>query len=86
MNIRIECLPEPQLLFGGDELGVEPRRMMAKFGAADKSSNKDIRVGIVGPTAEVKLAKAWPPRLNKMAVAREKSARRYPNWPGRSRR
>jgi hypothetical protein len=82
MNIRIECLPEPKLLFGAGKLGVEPRRMMAKHGAADKAAHRVIRVGIVGPAAEVDLARAWLPRLNKMAVAREKSARRYPNWPG----
>jgi hypothetical protein len=82
MNIRIECLPEPGLLFGADETGVEPRRMMAKYGAADKGGQGVIRIGIVGPTAEVELARAWLPRLNKMSVAREKSARRYPNWPG----
>jgi hypothetical protein len=29
----------------------------------------------------VHIARAWLPRLNRMAVAREKSARRYPNWP-----
>lgn len=82
MNIRIECLPEPKLLFGAEATGVEPRRMMAKFGAADKTSQSVIRVGIVGPAVEVDIARAWLPRLNKMAIAREKSARRYPNWPG----
>ena len=30
LNIRIECLPEPKLLFGANETGVEPRRVMAK--------------------------------------------------------
>jgi hypothetical protein len=82
MNIRIECLPEPKLLFGAGATGVEPRRMMAKFGAADKTSQGVIRVGIVGPAVEVDIARVWLPRLNKMAIAREKSARRYPNWPG----
>lgn len=82
MNIKIECLPEPTLLFGANQVGVEPRRMMAKFGAADKGTHKELRVGIVGPIADVQHARLWLPRLNKMAVAREKSARRYPNWPG----
>ena len=35
-----ECLPEPKLLFGSGETGVEPRRAMAKHGAADKSAPK----------------------------------------------
>ncbi len=82
LNIRIECLPEPNLLFGTNEKGVEPRRVMAKHGAADKSAPRELRIGIVGPAAEVQIACAWLPRLNRMAIAREKSARRYPNWPG----
>jgi hypothetical protein len=82
LNIKIECLPEPQLIFGGYVSGVEPRRVLAKHGAADRSAPSELRVGIVGPVAEVQLARAWLPRLNKMAIARERSARRYPNWPG----
>jgi hypothetical protein len=82
LNIRIECLPEPKLLFGGNETGVEPRRAIAKHGAADKSTPRELRIGIVGPAAEVQIARAWLPRLNRMAIARENSARRYPNWPG----
>lgn len=82
LNIRIDCLPEPKLIFGGNETGVEPRRLMAKYGAADKSTPKELRVGIVGTAADVQLTRTWLPKLNKMAIAREKSARRYPNWPG----
>src|SRR5258705_13774375 len=82
LDIRIECLPEPMLLFGSNETGVEPRRVMAKHGAADKSVPKELRIGIVGPTAEVEISRAWLPPLNRMSIAREKSARRYPNWPG----
>src|SRR5260370_38176792 len=82
LNIRIECLPEPKLLFGSNETGVEPRRVMAKHGAADKSVPKELRIGVVGPPIEMRIARDWLPRLNNMAIAREKSARRYPNWPG----
>ncbi len=82
LNIRIECLPEPKLVFGGNETGVEPRRVMARYGAADKSALREIRIGIVGPATEVQMARDWLPRLNRMAIAREKSAHRYPNWPG----
>src|SRR5438552_456252 len=82
LNIRIECLPEPKLVFGANETGVEPRRIMAKHGAVDKSAPRELRIGIVGPAAEVHIARAWLPRLNRMAIARENSARRYPNWPG----
>ena len=82
LNIRIECLPEPNLLFGSSQKGVEPRRVLARYGAADKSAPRELRIGIVGPAAEVQIARAWLPRLNRMAIAKERSAKRYPNWPG----
>src|SRR5208283_2896709 len=83
LNLRIECLPEPALLFGSNASGVEPRRIMAKHGAADKTGGlKDLRIGIVGPPADVQMARRWLPRLNTVAIAREKSARRYRDWPG----
>jgi hypothetical protein len=82
LDIQIECLPEPRLLFGANEAGVEPRRVMAKHGAADKAGLRELRLGVVGPLAEVRLARLWLPRLNRMAIARENNARRYPNWPG----
>ena len=82
LSIKIECLPEPELLFGGGQTGVEPRRVMAKAGASDTAPTKEIRIGLVGPAEEVSLARRWLPRLNGVAVAREKSARRYRDWPG----
>lgn len=82
LKIKIECLREPNLLFGGDQTGVEPRRVMAKAGAADSAAPKEIRIGLVGPAQEVQLAQRWLPRLNSVSIAREKSARRYRDWPG----
>ena len=64
LNIRIECLPEPNLLFRANEKGVEPRRVMAKHGAADKSVPRELRIGIVGPAAEVQIARAWRATTN----------------------
>src|SRR5437588_483309 len=82
LNLRIECLPEPVLLFGGNATGVEPRRIMAKYGAADKvAAPNELRIGIVGPAADVQFARNWLPRLNGVAIG-EKSARRYRDWPG----
>jgi hypothetical protein len=81
-NIRIECLQEPELLFGQSVVGVEPRRVLAKAGAVDTASSPQIRIGLVGPVQEVELARRWLSRLNGVAVAREKSARRYRDWPG----
>src|ERR1700756_978140 len=82
LNIKIECLREPKLIFGANETGVEPRRIMARYGAADKSVPKELRIGIVGTAADAPGARVWLARLNKVAIAREKSAHRYPNWPG----
>ena len=82
LKIKIECLPEPELVFGGGTTGVEPRRIMAKASAADTVSTKDIRIGLVGPIDEVNLARSWLPRLNGISIAREKNARRYRDWPG----
>lgn len=82
LNIKIECLPEPELIFGGDKAGVEPRLVMAKAGAADSGSVREVRIGLVGPPDEIALAKRWLPRLNTVAIAREKNARRYRDWPG----
>jgi hypothetical protein len=82
LAIKIECLPEPELLFGRGATGVEPRRTMARASAVDAGAVKDILVGLVGPADEVALARRWLPRLNGVAIAREKNARRYRDWPG----
>jgi hypothetical protein len=50
LDIKIECLREPNLVFGGNETGVEPRRVMAKAGAADSTAHKEIRIGWSGQT------------------------------------
>lgn len=82
LAIKIECLPEPTLLFGGGVTGVEPRREMVTGGAADAATHNELKVGLVGGPSEIHLARAWIPRLNSVAIAREKSARRYRDWPG----
>lgn len=81
-TIKIECLPEPQLLFGDGQTGVEPRSVLTKAGAMNSATIKDIRIGLVGAPEDVALAKRWLPKLNGVAIAREKSAHRYRNWPG----
>jgi hypothetical protein len=82
LSIKIECLPEPELLFGGSAHGVEPRRLMAKSGPADSAGARQIRVGLVGPAEVIRLARLWLPKLNSFSVARDKNARRYRDWPG----
>jgi hypothetical protein len=82
LQIKIACLPEPRLVFGGGTIGVEPRRVMAKAGAADVAARHEIRLGLVGPAAEVRLARTWLHRLNSVAIAREGNSRRYRDWPG----
>jgi hypothetical protein len=80
--IKIECLREPELLFGRRMTGVEPRRIMARAGAVDHGNGEELSVGLVGPAEDIAIASAWLPRLNKLGTAREKSARRYRDWPG----
>lgn len=82
LQIKIECLPEPDLLFGGGAVGVEPRRIMARAGAADIGVRKELRIGLVGAADEIRLARNWLPRLNALSIARERNARRYRDWPG----
>src|SRR3546814_14217623 len=74
-RIKIECLPEPALLFADGVTGVEPRRALAKAGAADMQPGRSIRIGLVGPAEEVRLARQWLPRLHRVDIARERSAR-----------
>lgn len=81
-RIKIECLPEPALMFAHGVTGVEPRRILAKAGTADMEPGRTVRVGLVGPAEELLLARKWLPRLNRVAIARERSAQRYRDWPG----
>ena len=74
LTIKIECLREPDLLFGQSTTGVEPRRVMAKAGAVDIVGGEELSVGLVGPPEDVSIARAWLPQLNSVAIAREKNA------------
>lgn len=81
-NLRIEHLPEPELIFGANTLGVEPKLAMARSGAADHGRTKEIRIGLVGLPSDTKTAGQWLNCINNMAIAKEKSARRFKDWPG----
>jgi hypothetical protein len=82
LKIKIECLREPGLLFGHNVTGVEPRRFMAKAGAVDSGGGEELSIGLVGPPDVIAIARSWLPRLNAVAIAREKNAKRYRDWPG----
>ena len=82
LTIKIECLREPNLLFGNNATGVEPRRIMAKSCAVDSAGTQELSLGLVGPAKDIAIARAWLPRLNNMAIARERNAKRYRDWPG----
>ena len=82
LTIKIECLREPNLLFGHDALGVEPRRVLAKSGAVDSAGAQELSIGLVGPAEDIAIARAWLPRLSNVSIAREKNAKRYRDWPG----
>lgn len=59
MNIAIEVISEPEISFAGGKVGVDPRAMMLRYGAADKSPGKDIRLALVGALPEIQIAKQW---------------------------
>ncbi|UCI23013.1 hypothetical protein FJ970_32185 (plasmid) [Mesorhizobium sp. B2-1-8] len=82
LKIKIECLPEPELVFGGNKQGVDPRRVMAAAGPVDTASMRDVRTALIGPMDEMAAARQWLLRFNGMSVARERNARRYRDWPG----
>ena len=82
LNFEIEILPEPELIFASGKSGVDPRAMMSRYGAADKSPGRDIRLALIGAAAEIQLAKQWLIHLNLMSAAHEKNSRRYRDWPG----
>jgi hypothetical protein len=84
-RIRIECLPEPRLAFGGGTKGCEPRRALAASGPVDGGRGREIRLGIVGPDAQVSAARSWLARLDKFIPAHESNAAKYRNWPGSER-
>ena len=81
VKIKIECLPEPDLLFGGGQRG-GPAPRLAAAGPVDETPVRDVRLALVGPSEEINPARRWLPRLNSMSVACERNARRYRDWPG----
>lgn len=87
MNVKIdiECLAEPTLTFVNGRVGVDPRRTMSAHSPKAGQAPQAIHVGLVGAPPELHLASDWLPRLNEVAIAREKNARRYLNWPGAAR-
>src|SRR5688572_24056067 len=84
MNIRIECLPEPALVFGSGRTGLEPRRTLPGAGPADVGRVQEQRLGLVGREEDVEAARRWLIRLNHFAAAHEGNAARFRNWPGAS--
>jgi hypothetical protein len=83
MNVRIECLLEPDLEFGDGATGPEPKRVLKSNGPLDRQESPEvIRLGLVGPVAEVEAAAAWLPRLNRLLVSTESNSRRFRDYPG----
>lgn len=83
MDVRIECLPEPDLEFGGGGLGPEPKRVLKTNGPLDRQESPEIiRLGLVGPAAEVEAARVWLPRLNGLLLSTEGNSRRFRDYPG----
>ena len=72
MEVQIDCLPEPDLEFGRGAIGPEPKRWLKACGPLDgQESPEMIRLGLVGPAAEVEHAGGWLPRLNSLLISTE---------------
>lgn len=83
MDVRIECLLEPDLEFGNGVIGPEPKRMLRQAGPFDRQESPDIiRLGLVGPAIEIAAAKLWIPKLNNLLVSREGNGKRFRDYPG----
>jgi hypothetical protein len=83
MDVRIECLLEPDLEFGRSALGPDPKRVLKTAGPFDRQEAPEIiRLGLVGPAAEIEAAKRWLPRLNGMLLSTEGNSRRFRDYPG----
>jgi hypothetical protein len=83
MDVRIECLREPDLEFGRGLSGPEPKRVLKTAGPFDRQESPEIiRLGLVGPASEIGAAKCWLPRLNGMLVSTEGNSRRFRDYPG----
>ncbi len=82
LNIRIECLSEPELIFGGGRRGIEPRHQMAKSSPFETIAPTDIRLALVGLQPDITIARQWLSKLNGVCIAKEKNSMRYRDWPG----
>jgi hypothetical protein len=83
MDVRIECLLEPDLEFGDGSFGPEPKRVLKAAGPFDRQETPEIiRLGLVGPAVEVEAARRWLPRLKGMLVSTEGNSRRFRDYPG----
>lgn len=86
MDVRIECLREPDLEFGHAGLSPEPKRGLREHGPFDQQESPElIRLGLVGPAQEIEALRVWLPRLNGMLVSREGNSRRFRDYPGAAR-
>jgi hypothetical protein len=85
MKVKIECLREPKLAFGGGRIGLEPRRIMSSAGPVDGGRISEVRLALVGPEADVAAARRWLAKLNQFMAAREGNSQRYRDWPGAAR-
>lgn len=82
VQIKIKCLPEPELQFSDGRLGFDPRRALSANRPVDHRGLRTIRLGLVGLADEVNAARAWIGGLDAFKPAHERNARRFRDWPG----
>ena len=71
LNIRIECLSEPELIFGGGRR-IEPRHQMAKSSPFETIAPTDIRLALVGLQPDITIARQWLSKLNESVSQRKR--------------
>lgn len=80
-GIRCTYLPEPFLVFGGDELHVDPKSGIARYGPRSFGTARHperVRVGLVGTAETIEKARQWLVANAEGVLGDEK----HPEFPG----
>ena len=83
MEVRIDCLREPDSEFGYGARGPEPKRVLKANGPLDRQESPEIiRLGLVGPSAEIEKCSSLAPAVQWTPISTEGNSRRFRDFPG----
>jgi hypothetical protein len=83
MRIRIEVLKEPELQFGKNVTGWEPKKALVKGGPFFTiAETRPIRLGLVALSEEIDPVRAWFRRMEGLVLSSETNVRRFREFPG----